>query len=204
MHLRFCISQWPFFIALWAFIFLIVGEILIRSISPQYSTESLLVEDENLGWKINIELNPSSQGFLEEEINLIKHRDKKLMYAVGDSYAYGIVPYEDNYLTIVDSNFIAIDIINLGVPMYGPQQYFHIIQKFTDKQTPDYVLLNLFVGNDYEDKNNKREFIVGTPLSTKETVYLLSFYSRPLRTLSTLSVKGGFRCYEYGVYIGYK
>jgi hypothetical protein len=74
--------------------------------------------------------------------------------ALGDSFAYGVVGYEQNFLTLLESDLAArvgrpVEVVNLGLPGLQPKQYLQMLVDDGMPLRPDLVLVNLFSGNDF-------------------------------------------------------
>jgi lysophospholipase L1-like esterase len=72
---------------------------------------------------------------------------------IGDSFAVGVVPYEDNYLTLVEEELRRsgwdVELINMGIPNIGPKEYLALLTAEGLELDPDLVLLSFFAGNDF-------------------------------------------------------
>jgi hypothetical protein len=79
----------------------------------------------------------------------VRHR----IVALGDSFALGSVPYASNYLTRLESELAAdgsVEVINMGVSGTDPIDYLSMLVQEGLAFQPDLVLVNVFVGNDFE------------------------------------------------------
>ena len=94
----------------------------------------------------------NSHGFKDVEFDVGKG-DTYRIIGIGDSFAFGVVPYEDNYLTLVEErlcrNGFGVELINMGIPSMGPKEYSALLMAEGLKLDPDLVLLSFFVGNDF-------------------------------------------------------
>jgi lysophospholipase L1-like esterase len=71
---------------------------------------------------------------------------------VGDSLAFSYgVDDEEAWSRLVTESLPGIDIINLGLPGFGPQQYLRVLESFGFDLRPKLVLFCLFPGNDVSD-----------------------------------------------------
>jgi hypothetical protein len=73
--------------------------------------------------------------------------------ALGDSFAFGVVPRPANYLTLIEqalSSDGGVELINLGVSGTNPHDYRAVLVDEGLKFRPDLVLVSLYVGNDLE------------------------------------------------------
>lgn len=74
--------------------------------------------------------------------------------ALGDSFAYGIVGYEKNFLTQLEAKLSArvgrsVEVSNLGLPGLQPKEYLQMLADEGMPLRPDLVLVCLFAGNDF-------------------------------------------------------
>ena len=103
-----------------------------------------------LDW--NFKLN--SRGFKDVEFT-DKQAGQVRILAVGDSFAYGVVPYEYNYLTRLETQLQKkwrnVELYNMGIPGTGPRQYVQLLKDEGFQYQPDIILVNFFVGNDFLD-----------------------------------------------------
>ena len=100
----------------------------------------------------NFKLN--SKGFHDEEFTQ-KTGDTYRIAGLGDSFAFGVVPYENNYLTLLESQLqgenLDVEILNLGIPSIGPDDYLALFVNEGLALKPDMLLLSVFIGNDISD-----------------------------------------------------
>lgn len=109
-------------------------------------------------WNFNL----NSQGFKDEEFSE-KRNDTYRILGIGDSFSFGVVPYEYNYLTLIESQFhqenVGVELLNMGVPSLSPKDYLSLLMKEGLVLQPDMVLLSFFIGNDFEvSKRKLREY----------------------------------------------
>lgn len=97
----------------------------------------------------------NSHGFKDVETSANKAAGTVRILALGDSFAFGIVPYEDNYLTLLEQDLRRAsppaEVVNMGIPWTGPREYVEVL---VDEGLPlhgDLVLVSFFVGNDFLD-----------------------------------------------------
>ncbi len=78
---------------------------------------------------------------------------------LGDSFAFGVVPYADNYLTrleaMLQAQKRAVEIYNMGIPDTGPRDYLALLVREGLALEPDMVLVSLFIGNDFSDSRRR-------------------------------------------------
>ena len=71
--------------------------------------------------------------------------------ALGDSMTFGVVPYDANYLTLLEEALGRdAEVVNMGVPGTAPADYLSVLVNEGLAFDPDLVLVNVFVGNDFE------------------------------------------------------
>ncbi len=98
------------------------------------------------GFRVN------SLGFHDLEPESPK-RDYRIV-ALGDSFATGVVPYAHNYLTLLEGTLErrlgrGVEVINMGIPRIGPNEYLSLLAREGLQLDPDHVLLSFFIGNDF-------------------------------------------------------
>jgi acetyltransferase AlgX (SGNH hydrolase-like protein) len=118
----------------------------------------------------NFHLN--SRGFKDVEFNTRKAAGTTRILGIGDSFAFGVVPYEYNYLTLVEQNLKrgghSVELINMGIPNLGPKEYLSLLVNEGFALEPDRVLLSFFIGNDFEGQRRK-------PLSYSYVASLITY-----------------------------
>ena len=98
----------------------------------------------------------NSKGFMDIESPVGKEKGTYRILAIGDSFVYGTVGYEKNFVTLLEnylnnagsntgSNF---EIINMGIPGTEPPQYHRLLLQEGMSYKPDMVVVFFFVGND--------------------------------------------------------
>lgn len=86
--------------------------------------------------------------------------------ALGDSFAVGVVPQRDNFLTRLEallSTRQPVEVINMGVAGTEPGDYLSILADEGLAYRPDLVLVNFFIGNDFETRSarwHERSYLV--------------------------------------------
>lgn len=94
------------------------------------------------------------QGFNDTEWAIPKPAGTFRIVALGDSFAFGVVGYEKNFLTLLeqelaDSGPQRVEICNLGIPALDPIDYLQLLNLEGSSLEPDIVLVCLFAGNDF-------------------------------------------------------
>ncbi len=79
--------------------------------------------------------------------------------ALGDSFAYGVVGYEANFLTRLETQLagragVPVEVVNLGLPNLQPKDYLQMLVDEGLPLHPDLVLVCLFAGNDFKPPGN--------------------------------------------------
>ncbi|MDP8245915.1 MAG: hypothetical protein P9L94_17670 [Candidatus Hinthialibacter antarcticus] len=118
--------------------------------------------------KPNAKLALAPGVFPEVKINTFGHRDQEYpkqndhslrILALGDSFAYGRVAYEYNFLTLLEERLDeafadeTIEILNSGVPAYQPVNEFAYLKAYGFRFEPDAVIFCLYVGNDLRNND---------------------------------------------------
>ncbi len=103
----------------------------------------------------------NSLGFKDVEYQLAKPDGVFRIVAVGASFAFGIVPYFQNYLTLLEQHLneegVAIEIINMGIPGVGPNRYGSVLVNEGLQFNPDMVIINFFIGNAFLASRRHRQ-----------------------------------------------
>jgi len=96
----------------------------------------------------------NSGGFKDVECATTKGGRCRIV-ALGDSFAYGVVPYPNNYLTILESELGRLgrpaEVVNMGIPGIGPADYLALLVAEGLVHDPDLVLVTFCLGNDFQD-----------------------------------------------------
>lgn len=136
-----------------------IGFRVYHNISPIF-----LFKDAGLRWRTKpfskkFDFVRNSGGFLDVEYPLKKNPDLFRIVALGDSFATGIVPYQNNFLTLIEDklnrNKKSVELINMGIHGTSPSDYRSILANESLAYTPDLVLVCFYIGNDFE-KSQKR------------------------------------------------
>ncbi len=102
----------------------------------------------------------NSKGFKDVEFTP-KGESVYRIIAIGDSFAFGVVPYKHNYLTLLESQLNQrngqVEVLNLGIPGMGAKDYLSLFVREGLELNPDMVLLSFFVGNDFMESDRKRK-----------------------------------------------
>ena len=105
----------------------------------------------------NFKLN--SRGFKDEEFSEKKENVYRIL-GIGDSFSFGVVPFEYNYLTLIESQLhqenANVEVLNMGIPSIGPKDYLSLLVKEGLALQPDMVLLSFFIGNDFDESKKRK------------------------------------------------
>lgn len=114
----------------------------------------------------------NSQGFKDLEFTLEKPAETYRIIGIGDSFAYGIVPYQYNYLTLLEEKLNQsgrkTEVINMGIPGLGPRDYLSILVNEGLQLKPDKIVLSFYIGNDFLDNS------MTSHLRTEEKSYVIA------------------------------
>ncbi len=128
------------------------------------NTEGILVADTTTMKLQHIPVN--NEGFRTKFFLSIDTTKKKLLF-IGDSFTWGLSahPFDSCFADILqrETNF---EIINLGIPVTDPAQYFELARKYIPTLKPDFVFVVFFMGNDLMQHDRK--------ISANEPIYFLT------------------------------
>jgi hypothetical protein len=92
-------------------------------------------------------------GYPGRDFERERHPGVLRIAALGDSFAVGpAVPFDDNYLTVLEQSLACVEVYNFGVSGAGPREYRAILERDVWPFQPDLVLLSIFVGNDFTEE----------------------------------------------------
>jgi hypothetical protein len=99
----------------------------------------------------------NSLGLHDLEFALPKPPGRFRILALGDSFTYGLVPYEDAVMTVVEARLrdacpgTDLDLLNFGVGATGVPDYRTLLSLAFDEYQPDLVVIHFYAGNDGPD-----------------------------------------------------
>jgi len=116
--------------------------------------EGLILANKEYWQTKNVFIN--SDGFRSREFSTLSPRKKKILF-IGDSFTWGMsaTPFPDSSfcdLLASDTNYT---IINTGIPVADPLQYWSIANKYIPAIKPDLVLVMFYMGNDLMREERK-------------------------------------------------
>jgi hypothetical protein len=100
----------------------------------------------------------NSLGFNDIEYERGKPPGVSRIAAIGDSVAFGVVPYGANYLTLLERELApgkGVEVINLGVPGTEPRDYLSVLLQEGLAFDPDVIMVGMYIGNDFESAARK-------------------------------------------------
>jgi SGNH hydrolase-like domain, acetyltransferase AlgX len=103
----------------------------------------------------------NSKGFKDLEYKQNKDDGVYRIIGIGDSFAFGVVPYPYVYLTrleeILAEKWKRTEVINMGIVKTGPNEYLALLVNEGLDLKPDMVLVSFFIGNDFQQKRTERK-----------------------------------------------
>ena len=106
------------------------------------------------------EFRLNSKGFKDVEFSVERQPGVRRVIALGDSFAFGAVPYHYNYLTLAEQRLneggVMAEVINMGIPGLAPQDYLSVFANEGLALKPDLVLVSFFIGNDFDETRRLR------------------------------------------------
>jgi len=104
----------------------------------------------------------NSKGFKDIEFNKEKAPGTYRILGIGDSFTFGAVPYEYNYLTLLEDMLNAkpgghrYEVINMGIPGTSLDHYLALLLREGLELDPDLVILSIFLGNDLAETDKRQ------------------------------------------------
>ncbi|MDD5555788.1 MAG: hypothetical protein PHN82_00910 [bacterium] len=138
-------------------------EFALRLRQPFLFGHTIFVKDPEIGFRLRPGLpGTNSEGFRDIERTAARPPGGYRIVALGDSFAFGLVPYEHNFLAILERRLgdrlrRDVEVINMGIPAYGPKEELVLLEKRGLRYGPDHVLVNFFAGNDFTDSYFARD-----------------------------------------------
>ncbi|MGO9570367.1 MAG: alginate O-acetyltransferase AlgX-related protein [Desulfomonilaceae bacterium] len=94
----------------------------------------------------------NSRGFKDVERKKEKEPNVYRILGLGDSFAFGVVPYRFNFLTLLEkqlSHCGKVEVMNMGIPWLDPEDYLSVLVHEGLEFKPDLVMVCFFIGNDF-------------------------------------------------------
>jgi hypothetical protein len=142
--------------------------------------------DSNFGFSLN------SKGFHDTEFRQEKTPGSIRIVGIGDSFVFGAVPYQYNFLTLLEDKINTsgnrrFDILNMGIPSTSPREYFSVLVKEALPLKPDAALIFIFVGNDFIEISRKPVLHHSFVISAARYVFDLLRYIEPTKAYGVRS-----------------
>ncbi len=166
-------------------VFALVGEATVRLADPLLARSGLFGDKHtpaNLKPHIPVRGTIGSsnmQGFRDRERVVERNSPAPRVLAVGDSFTWGAgVSYDEAFATLLErrlqAHVAAAEVINLGVPAWGPHEELHLLKAYGIRFQPDLVMLNFFIGNDIQNKRGDDLHLPGLMLVAGQSYYVHS------------------------------
>jgi hypothetical protein len=108
-------------------------------------------------WGLREPAFTNSRGWRDREHELAKPKDVQRLVAIGDSFTFGVeVDQHERFTDVLERRCARLEAINLGVNAYGTLQELRVLELEGLRYSPDYVVLEVFPGNDLEDIRTER------------------------------------------------
>ncbi len=121
------------------------GARLILNPADYLSAET--IRDNVLG----ITIAPNSSGFDEWGFRNRRVPSTADVVAIGDSHTFGNTAAMDDSWPSVVARATGLEVYNLGLGGYGPNQYYHLLTTRGLKLHPQWVICGLYMGDDFEN-----------------------------------------------------
>jgi hypothetical protein len=120
----------------------------------------------------------NSRGYNDTEWTPVPPAGTIRILALGDSFAFGVVGYRENFLTQIEVPLSRrlgqpVEVVNLGLTSLMPRDYLYLLNDEGLALAPDIVLVCFFVGNDY---NKERRASVLHPGSWRTQAFIRRAY----------------------------
>ena len=95
----------------------------------------------------------NSHGFVDVEPEFKKPQGTYRVLGIGDSFVFGVVPYPDNFLTVLEDELKEthpeVEVLNMGVPRADTSDYLLLLRQEGLRLDPDFVIVHFYIGNDF-------------------------------------------------------
>ena len=145
----------------------IIMEVYLRLIIPssnaslfQYTNDTKrfkVMKSNYTGVVYGVPFQTNNLGFRDNKTEVLeKGEDEYRIIVLGDSFtAAAGVPFEDIYTQVLEKSLNIktssknIEVINLAVGGYNIIEYNHVLQEIGLNLNPDYVIVGIYLGNDF-------------------------------------------------------
>lgn len=117
------------------------------ALNPADYLSVMTVKDNILG----ITIAPNSSGFDEWGFRNKQVPSVAEVIAIGDSHTYGNTAAMEDAWPAVVARQTGLNVYNLGLGGYGPNQYYHLLTTRGLKLRPRWVICGLYMGDDFEN-----------------------------------------------------
>jgi lysophospholipase L1-like esterase len=121
----------------------------------------------------------NSRGFKDVEHSAQKTAGTFRILGIGDSFAFGVVPYTNNWLTLLQDNLNRngkhVELINMGIPGTDPADYLSLFLHEGLELKPDMVLLSFFMGNDFDERSRS---LLSYSYAATAIKFVIDFYTK--------------------------
>ena len=120
---------------------------------------SIFPNDSYNRWRVKpdaqlLGIRANSYGFNDLEPSKGRQGGTFRILGIGDSFAFGTVPYQHNFLTLLDDHlrdaFGNTEVLNMGIPSISTHHYLRLLENEGFRFEPDAVVLTFFIGNDFD------------------------------------------------------
>jgi hypothetical protein len=126
----------------------LVCEVVLRVALPSGDYLSVeTVPDETLGIRI-AEGSPGVDAWGYRNRSVPPQSD---VVAIGDSHTYGNAAGMDDAWPSVAARLTGLNVYNMGIGGYGPNQYYHVLKTRGLTLAPTWVVCGLYFGDDFEN-----------------------------------------------------
>ncbi|MGH7860021.1 MAG: SGNH/GDSL hydrolase family protein, partial [Candidatus Binatia bacterium] len=109
----------------------------------------------------NYDFRLNSLGLKDVEFSQRKRPGVFRIVAIGDSVAFGVVPYEHNFLTLLERRLRRkhgdVELLNFGINGLSVVDYLAVLRNEAVAFDPDLVVVFFFVGNDFFPRPDAEE-----------------------------------------------
>jgi len=142
--------------------------------------------DSNFGFTLN------SRGFHDVEFQQEKTPGSIRIVGIGDSFVFSAVPYQYNFLTLLEDKMNTpgdrrFDVLNMGIPSTSLREYFSVLVKEALPLKPDAALICIFIGNDFIEISRKPVLHHSFVISAARYVFDLLRYVEPTKAYGVRS-----------------
>jgi lysophospholipase L1-like esterase len=110
-------------------------------------------------WSAGEPARTNSLGWRDAEFRVERAAGVRRVIALGDSFTWGAgVDYGERWTERLESLAPGLEVLNLGVNAFGCDQELRLLETRGLALAPDFVVLTVFLGNDFDDLRYSRRF----------------------------------------------